>query len=68
MIDLISRKSMSVLASLTGLRDEANVIRRLSGKSRIEFTTGRLTTMVSADSSFLVSRYHNCCALFAERA
>lgn len=36
-------------------------IRRLSGKSRIEMTNGRLTTMVSADASFLVG---NSCGTY----
>ncbi len=41
-----------------GILAEMMAIRRLSGKSRVEMTNGRLTTMVSADASFLVSRLH----------
>lgn len=32
-----------------------SLLRRLSNKSRLEMTTGRITTLISADASYLVS-------------
>lgn len=55
-VDLISRKSMYVTYRVLYMQELTS--RRLSGKARQEMTSGRLNTMVSSDTSFLVSLTH----------